>query len=651
MADGATLGKAYIQIIPSMEGTGSKISAFLNGEGVKAGNEAGEASGKSMMQSLKSTAVKLASTLAIGATIKKAFDIGADLEQQIGGVETLFAESSAIIRKYADDAYRTAGVSANEYMKNVTSFSASLLQGLGGDTAKAAEYANTAMVDMSDNANKFGTDIGAIQNAYQGFSKQNYTMLDNLKLGYGGTKEEMQRLIKDAAAVSDSVDAESLSFDNIVQAIHVTQEQMGIMGTTNKEASTTFSGSLGAMKASWDNFLAGLMMNGKDGVDMNTYLQPLVDSIGTFVFNNLIPAVGRFVAAVFEAVPGLLEIGLNSISESISAAFGGIIDAETVKTAIESIAGAFAAFAATEAVIALPGLIDKISTAITGLSLNPVSLAIAAIAGIIIALTQLWNNNEQFREFITSTWNAIMSFLSNLWASISSTAVSVWNGISSSISGVVNKISSVISTVFNTVKSVITNVWDGIKNTTTSVWNGIKSAIETPLNKAKNIVKSVIDAIKGFFNFNISWPHIPMPHFSITPRGWGVGDLLKGKIPKLGIDWYAKAMNEPRILDGAQIFGAMGGRLLGGGEAGQEVLYGRSQLMRDIAEATMAADRGGSISTLTALVSKIERIIALLEQYLPEGGDVYMDGELVSKKIEKLQNRKKKLNQKIEGIA
>lgn len=589
MADGATLGKAYIQIIPSMEGTGSKISAFLNGEGVKAGNEAGEASGKSMMQSLKSTAVKLASTLAIGATIKKAFDIGADLEQQIGGVETLFAESSAIIRKYADDAYRTAGVSANEYMKNVTSFSASLLQGLGGDTAKAAEYANTAMVDMSDNANKFGTDIGAIQNAYQGFSKQNYTMLDNLKLGYGGTKEEMQRLIKDAAAVSDSVDAESLSFDNIVQAIHVTQEQMGIMGTTNKEASTTFSGSLGAMKASWDNFLAGLMMNGKDGVDMNTYLQPLVDSIGTFVFNNLIPAVGRFIAAVFEAVPGLLEIGLNSISESISEAFGGIIDAETVKIAIESIAGAFAAFAATEAVIALPGLIDKISTAITGLSLNPVSLAIAAIAGIIIALTQLWNNNEQFREFITSTWNAIMSFLSNLWASISSTAVSVWNGISSSISCVVNKISSVISTVFNTVKSVITNVWNGIKNTTTSVWNGIKSAIETPLNKAKNIVKSVIDTIKGFFNFNISWPHIPMPHFSITPRGWGVGDLLKGKIPKLGIDWYAKAMNEPRILDGAQIFGAMGGRLLGGGEAGQEVLYGRSQLMRDISTAVQEA--------------------------------------------------------------
>lgn len=589
MADGATLGKAYIQIIPSMEGAGSKISAFLNGEGVKAGNEAGEASGKSMMQSLKSTAVKLVSTLAIGATIKKAFDIGADLEQQIGGVETLFAESSAIIRKYADDAYRTAGVSANEYMKNVTSFSASLLQGLGGDTAKAAEYANTAMVDMSDNANKFGTDIGAIQNAYQGFSKQNYTMLDNLKLGYGGTKEEMQRLIKDAAAVSDSVDAESLSFDNIVQAIHVTQEQMGIMGTTNKEASTTFSGSLGAMKASWDNFLAGLMMNGKDGVDMNTYLQPLVDSIGTFVFNNLIPAVGRFVAAVFEAVPGLLEIGLNSISESISDAFGGIIDAETVKIAIESIAGAFAAFAATEAVIALPGLIDAISAAITGLSLNPVSLAIAAIAGIIVALTQLWNSNEQFRDFVTSTWNAIMSFLSNLWASISLTAVNTWNGISSSISGVVNKISSVISTVFNTVKSVITNVWDGIKNTTTSVWNGIKSAIETPLNKAKSIVKSVIDTIKGFFNFNISWPHIPMPHFSISPRGWGVGDLLKGKIPKLGIDWYAKAMAEPRILDGAQIFGSMNGKLLGGGEAGQEVLYGRSQLMRDISTAVQEA--------------------------------------------------------------
>lgn len=585
MSDGATIGKAYIQIIPSMEGTGSKISAFLNGEGVKAGNEAGVASGTSMMQSLKSTAVKLASTLAIGATIKKAFDIGADLEQQIGGVETLFAESSAIIRQYADDAYRTAGVSANEYMKNVTSFSASLLQGLGGDTAKAAEYANTAMVDMSDNANKFGTDIGAIQNAYQGFSKQNYTMLDNLKLGYGGTKEEMQRLIKDAAAVSDSVDAESLSFDNIVQAIHVTQEQMGIMDTTNKEASTTFSGSLGAMKASWDNFLAGLMMNGKDGVDMNTYLQPLVDSIGTFVFNNLIPAVGRFVSAVFEAIPGLLEIGLNSISESISEAFGGIIDAETVKIAIESIAGAFAAFAATEAVIALPGLIDAISAAITGLSLNPVSLAIAAIAGIIIALTQLWNNNEQFREFVISTWNAILSFLSNLWASISSTAVSVWNDISSSIGSKVNEISSVISTVFNTIKSVITNVWNAIKSTTASVWNGIKSAIEGPLTKAKDFIKGIINTIKGFFNFNISWPHIPMPHFSINPSGWHIGDLLKGSIPSLGINWYAKAMDQPRILDGAQIFGSMNGKMLGGGESGKEVVYGHQQLMNDIKEA------------------------------------------------------------------
>lgn len=522
MADGTTLGNAYIQIIPSMEGTASRISSMLNSEGISAGEEAGKETGSSFMSTLKSTIASLATTLAIGATIKKSFDLGADLEQQLGGVDTLFKDNADTIKNYANEAYKSCGLSANAYMSNVTSFSSSLLQGLDNDTAKAAEYANTAMVDMADNANKFGTDISSIQNAYQGFAKQNYTMLDNLKLGYGGTKTEMQRLIAHAATLTDTVDAESLSFDNIVLAIHAVQDEMGVLGTTEEEASTTFSGSLGAMSSAWDNFLAGLMMSGKDGIDVETYIQPLIDSASTFVFENLIPAVGRMVLAVIEAIPGLIDSALSQVSERISEAMGGVIDANSIKIALEAIAGAFTAFAACQALATLPSLISAVGTALTTLSLNPVGLVVAAVAGIVIVITQLWNTNEDFRNFIT-------------------------------------------------------NCWEGIKNTAVSVWNGIKNAIVNPFNDAKDKVKSVIEAIKGFFNFKFKWPSIPMPHFSVTPSGWKIGDLLKGSIPSIGINWYAKAMDEPYMLSKATLFGA--------GEAGDEVVYGHKQLMNDIQNA------------------------------------------------------------------
>ena len=649
MANGTTLGTAYVQIIPSMEGTASKISSILNEEGESAGEEAGENTGSSFMSKLASTVVKLAGTLAIGATIKKAFDVGADLEQQLGGVDTLFKDSADTVKQYANEAYKSCGLSANAYMSNVTSFSASLLQGLGGDTDKAAEYANTAMIDMSDNANKFGTDMTSIQNAYQGFAKQNYTMLDNLKLGYGGTKEEMQRLIKDSAALSDTVDSESLSFDNIVEAIHVMQENMGIAGTTTEEASSTFSGSIGQMSSAWDNFLGGLMMSGKDGIDIETYIQPLVDSISTFVFGNLIPAVGRFVVAVVQSIPEFLESALTTVSAQISSLLGGVIDAETIKIALEAIAAAFTAFVACQALQSLPTLINSIGAALTTLSANPVALVVAAIAAIIVVLVELWNNNEEFRTFIIDCWNTISTtistvvttistFLSDAWDTISTTVTtvwtaisttfstvwndlsnivsttiatiqnvittvfttisttisnvwntvksvtsSVWNGISSTINGIINTIKSVISTVFNAVKTTISNIWNGIKTTTSNVWNGIKTAIETPINKARDLVKAAIDKIKGFFNFKISWPSIPMPHFSISPSGWEVGDLLKGSIPKLGISWYAKAMDEPYMLSKATLIGA--------GEAGDEVIYGHSQLMNDIKEA-VASEQG-----------------------------------------------------------
>lgn len=222
-------------------------------------------SGLSMVSKTMTGAIAAVGTGA-AAIIKSSLSVVANMEQQVGGVETLFKNSANTVIANANKAYKTAGMSANNYMETVTSFSASLLQSLGGDTAKAASYADRAIVDMSDNANKMGTNMRDIQNAYQGFAKQNYTMLDNLKLGYGGTQEEMKRLISDASKMTDvqkelgvTVDASSLSFGNIVNAISVVQKQMGITGTTSKEAATTIEGSVNSAKAAWENFEAGVI--------------------------------------------------------------------------------------------------------------------------------------------------------------------------------------------------------------------------------------------------------------------------------------------------------------------------------------------------------------------------------------------------------
>lgn len=280
------------------------------------------------------TAVK-ASAAAVGAASAGVAALGtacinayADYEQLVGGVETLFKDSADTIQTYADNAYKTAGLSANEYMETVTSFSASLLQSLDGDTEKAAAAADLAITDMADNANKMGTAMESIQNAYQGFAKQNYTMLDNLKLGYGGTKEEMQRLLADAEKLS-GVKYDLSSYADIVEAIHVIQTEMGITGTTAKEASTTIQGSVASMKAAWANLMVGMA---DDTQDFDLLLSNFIESIGT-VADNLLPRIGvviegmgKLVAGLApeiasalptltnELLPNLVELGVQSIS-------------------------------------------------------------------------------------------------------------------------------------------------------------------------------------------------------------------------------------------------------------------------------------------------------------------------------------------------
>lgn len=302
------------------------------------------------------TAAATAGTVALGKLAQSAVSAYSDYEQLVGGVETLFKTSSATVMQYANNAYKTAGLSANEYMDTVTSFSASLLQGLGGDTEAAAQIADKAITDMADNANKMGTDMASIQYAYQGFAKQNYTMLDNLKLGYGGTQAEMARLINDSGVLGDTMQVTAqtvnqVSFDKIIEAIHVVQERMGIAGTTAKEASETIQGSVNAMKGAWQNFITG-MADGDQ--DIGQLTENLVDSVLT-VADNLVPRLQELLPRLAEGLAQLAANLLPYIPPTLETLLPALIDGSTAL--FTALASTLPALIST-AMGALPSLVD-----------------------------------------------------------------------------------------------------------------------------------------------------------------------------------------------------------------------------------------------------------------------------------------------------
>ena len=308
MPNNNTVARAYVQIVPSAEGIKGSITSALGGEASSAGQSIG---GK-----LVNTIKGVIASAGIGAALGKALTEGAALEQSLGGVETLFKDSASQVIAAANEAYRTAGVSANDYMEQVTSFSATLLQGLGGDTEAAAGYADKAIVQMADNANKMGTSMESIQYAYQGFAKDNYTMLDNLKLGYGGTQEEMARLINDSGVLGDAIEVtaktvKDVPFSSIIDAIQVIQDNLGITGTTAKEAATTLSGSLASVKAAFSNVLAGLTL----GQDLGPALNALATTLTTFLTGNLIPAITN----ILSALPGALMTFVTTLGPQLVA--------------------------------------------------------------------------------------------------------------------------------------------------------------------------------------------------------------------------------------------------------------------------------------------------------------------------------------------
>lgn len=302
------LAKAYVQIIPSAVGIQGRIQKEIEPEA----DSAGSSFGGKMVGMIK----KVIAAAAIGKALSASISEGAALEQSLGGIETLFKDSADKVKANAAKAYQTAGMSANDYMELTTSFSASLLSSLAGDTSKAADVADMAMVDMSDNANKMGTNMEDIKNAYQGFAKQNYTMLDNLKLGYGGTKSEMERLLADAQKIS-GVEYNIDNLSDVYSAIHVIQGQLDITGTTAKEAATTISGSFNQMKAAAKNVMGEIAL----GMDVGPALNELANTIITFAVGNLLPAVWN----VISALPSAIVTFVTALGPQLLAAASGLI--------------------------------------------------------------------------------------------------------------------------------------------------------------------------------------------------------------------------------------------------------------------------------------------------------------------------------------
>lgn len=462
----------------------------------------------------------------------------ADLEQSLGGVETLFKDNGTsaigLAKKYnitakeaqamydtmeakgasvlsnANNAFKTAGVSANQYMQQVTSFSATLLQGLGGDTEKAAQYADKALVQMADNANKMGTNMSDIQNAYQGFAKDNYTMLDNLKLGYGGTAGEMARLVNESGVLNGEFEAtaqnvKDIPFHTLIEAIGITQDRLGITGTTAKEASETVSGSFQAMKASFENLVAGL---GHGEADIYGLFENLKETVLTFKDN-----VVRVLLTIWDNLP--LEpwqkwIGLIAVSAGPALiAIGGVLSfVAKLISSITLISGAVSKFSALfSALQGGSGILGTIASAFGAIS-APVLVVIAVIAGLIAILVGVYNTSEEFRNKVNSAFEAVRSTVTSAIQEVVSfvmeifgTLISWWNEnhalFEQTATTVWNTIKTVVETVTNFLAPFIEATWNNIVAVVSVAWDILKVVIETALNVILGIIKAVMQIING----------------------------------------------------------------------------------------------------------------------------------------------------------
>lgn len=588
----------------------------------KAGEDSEEAGKKFDKVKTAATALGTAAAAATAALAAAAIKLGkevisayADYEQLVGGVETLFKDSSGKVMEYANDAYKTAGLSANEYMETVTGFSASLISSLGGDTEKAAEYANMAITDMSDNANKMGSDMASIQNAYSGFAKQNYTMLDNLKLGYGGTKEEMQRLLEDAEKLS-GVKYDISSYSDIVDAIHVVQTEMGITGTTAKEAEATISGSIGMLKSSFQNLITGL---GDADANIDKLCDNVVNSFNSVVKNitpvirNLAKTVPNALEGILDAIapllPELLEMGvglfeallsgftsvlpelMNTAASLVTTLVQGIIEAlplvveaaaQFITTLVQGIAEALPTLipAAVETVTTIvstlieniPLLIDAALQLMQGLAegvLEAIPVLLEALPELIESLvTTLLDAIPQIIETGVELLTALVENLPQIILTIVQALPQI---ITAVINALVNNIPKIIETGVKLLTAIITNlpqIIAEIVRAMPQIITGIVSALGEGVSQVaevgKNLVRGLWQGIQSLAGW--LWDKV---------SGWissiwdGITDFFGIHSPSTKMAWVSEMNVEGAVVGieknkskAVKAYGAMGEEML-----------------------------------------------------------------------------------------
>ena len=601
------LGKAYVQIIPSARGITGMIQKEMSGEVASAGVSSGQSLGSSLIGALKGAIAAAGIGKAIGAALSE----GAALQQSLGGIDTLFKASAEKVKGFANEAYKTTGLSANAYMENVTGFSASLLQSLGGDTDKAADIANMAMIDMSDNANKMGTSMDSIQVAYQGFAKQNYTMLDNLKLGYGGTKQEMQRLLADAEKLTGvKYDINNLS--DVYQAIHAIQENLDITGTTAKEASSTFTGSFQAMKAAAQNVLGKLAL----GENILPSLQALAETTSTFLLDNLFPMIGNIMSGLGVVISeGLSHIATKLFGED----FGN-----SVFTQLSRVSGIFQTFfdmifgslsrEDNIDILEALGFSEGAATQIVNIAENiretfvNIGSAIGDVLGIVgdfvgdllgikdgeqevnllgtafELLSSALKNVSSFIKGITNFFKenqAAASGLTEVWNNMVTAATTAWNAMVEFVAPIVQEVASFIKTVWDKISTWWSENQGLIQQTFETVWNTIQTVIQTVMPIIQSIIEIAMNILAPFIE--TTWNNIctvvttvwELIKIAIQTAMDVIGGIITVVMAVINGDWET-AWNTIKSV-GESIWNGLS-------SAGQAIFNGFSQILSNIWE-------------------------------------------------------------------
>lgn len=641
MPNNNTVARAYVQIVPSAEGIKGSITSALGGEASSAGTKLG---------SMLSTGVKaslVAGVAGLGAIIGSALTDGGALQQSIGGVKTLFADSANEVIAAANNAYKTAGLSANDYMEQVTSFSATLLQGLGNDTQAAAKYADRAVVQMADNANKMGTSMEAIQYAYQGFAKDNYTMLDNLKLGYGGTQSEMARLINDSGVLGDSIEVtaetvKDVPFSTIIDAIGVIQERLGIAGTAADEAATTLTGSFASVRAALDNVLGNLTL----GQDLGPSLNALATTLTTFLTGNLIPAITN----ILSALPGALVTFITALGPQLAAGFSTIVPQMMTTGAqmLQSLSAGLVQGVPNFLAQALPMILQFT----TSLRANFSSIVDAGLELLLNLAQGIANGLPTLIEYVPTIVSNIAGLINDNAPKILQAGIQI---IITLVQGLINAIPTIIAnipqiigaiadtiTAFNWLNlgaTVIKTLGNGLL----SMANGLKGFMQSTLSGALDYIKGLPgqalqwgkDLISGFIDGiignvgnlinsvkNVAATIASYLHFSRPDVGplrdyeaW-MPDMMQGMASSLRANVY-------RLTDALDFVGGSMRQALPLDVNGQAVhaLQQDAQIRRD----PRPAPQGRSNQTIT--LDDLTRLVTLVIQAIQENGGPVIIGD------------------------